>query len=181
MGKKAKAWLFVLLAHFVSNPVVPCSIRGRLYRTLGLDFHDCRILSGLRIDTRNVFIGERSFVNTGVLLEGWGGIRIGSDVNIAPNVSILTSTHDIGGKRRAGQIHSHPVSIGDGAWLGAGAIVLPGTTVGDGAIVCAGALVRQDVAPNTMVGGVPARVIRKLPDARAREIGSSVGLDSATG
>ena len=57
-----------------------------------------------------------------------------------------------------------PVVIEDGAWIGTGALILPGITVGRGSIVSAGSVVNRDVAPNTLVSGVPAVVVRELPD-----------------
>ncbi|MCX6501594.1 MAG: DapH/DapD/GlmU-related protein [Microbacterium sp.] len=63
---------------------------------------------------------------------------------------------------RAGKSTFGEISIGEGVWVGSGAIILPGITIGDGAVVAAGAVVTRDVDPHTLVGGVPARVLRNL-------------------
>lgn len=90
-------------------------------------------------------------------------ITIGARCDIAPEVSFITGTHEPGNvSRRAGVDTARPIRVGDGCWLGTRVTVLGGVTIGDGAIVAAGAVVTKDVPPNTLVGGVPARVIRFL-------------------
>lgn len=90
-------------------------------------------------------------------------ITIGARCDIAPEVCFITGTHESGNAlRRAGEDAARPIHIGDGCWLGARVTVLAGVSIGDGAIVAAGAVVAGDVEPNTLVGGVPARLIRKL-------------------
>ncbi|NTV62282.1 MAG: hypothetical protein HGA65_01930, partial [Oscillochloris sp.] len=80
-------------------------------------------------------------------------------------VVIASGDHEIGPHaHRGGRLIPRPVVIEDGVWIGAGALILPGVTIGAGAIVGAGALVTKSVAPDTVVGGVPARVIRTLAD-----------------
>jgi len=80
-------------------------------------------------------------------------------------VTILTVDHEIGPPdERCGTEVAAPVEIGDGCWLGSHVTILPGVRVGEGAIVAAGSLVTRDVAPNMLVGGVPARVLRNLEE-----------------
>lgn len=108
-----------------------------------------------------VVIGDRSFVNKDGYIRA--GVTIGRSVAVGPIVRLVTDSHEIGLEtRRAGQFHVREIKIEDGVWIGAGATVLGGVTVGRGAIVAAGAVVTSDVAPNTVVGGVPAKLIRKL-------------------
>lgn len=115
-----------------------------------------------RIQDR-ISIGERGWVNAGCYFDVSDTIAIGHDVSIAQQVLILTQTHRLGpSTRRADVLRSAPVTIGDGCWIGARAVVLPGVTIGPGAVVAAGAVVCDDVAPDTLVGGVPARPIRRL-------------------
>jgi acetyltransferase-like isoleucine patch superfamily enzyme len=107
-------------------------------------------------------VGTGVFVNHGCTLNDIGGIEIGDDTMIGPNVSLLTSGHPTAVAERRAGITVAPISIGADVWIGAGAIVLGGVTVGDGAVVAAGAVVRRDVPAATLVAGVPARVVRSL-------------------
>jgi acetyltransferase-like isoleucine patch superfamily enzyme len=107
-------------------------------------------------------VGMNVFINHGCTLNDMGGIEIGDDTMIGPNVSLLTSGHPTAiADRRAG-ITVAPIRIGADVWIAAGATVLGGVTVGDGAVVAAGAVVRREVPPATLVAGVPARAIRRL-------------------
>jgi maltose O-acetyltransferase len=111
----------------------------------------------------NVSVGDRTFVNYGAVLLDPAPIAIGHDVQIATNVQLITATHPVDPEeRRARWELASPVTVEDGAWLGAGAIVLPGVTVGREAVVGAGAVVTRDVPPRTVVAGNPARVLRAL-------------------
>lgn len=111
----------------------------------------------------NIRIGARSFVNFGAVFLDVNTIEIGDDVQIAPNVQLLTARHPVdAAHRRARWESGKPISIRDGAWLGGGAIVLPGISIGAQAIVGAGAVVTRDVEARTVVAGNPARVIRRL-------------------
>ncbi len=110
-----------------------------------------------------IHIGARTFVNFGLIALDVAKIVIGDDVQIGPNVQLLTPTHPIDAElRRAKWEAAKPITIGDNAWLGGGAIVLAGVLVGENSIVGAGATVTKDVPPNTAVMGNPARVFRSL-------------------
>jgi acetyltransferase-like isoleucine patch superfamily enzyme len=107
-------------------------------------------------------VGANVFVNHGCTLNDMGGIEIGEDTMIGPNVSLLTTGHPTAVADRRAGITIAPIHIGANVWIGAGATVLGGVTVGDGAVVAAGAVVSRDVPPATLVAGVPARAIRTL-------------------
>ncbi|MGF1471402.1 MAG: sugar O-acetyltransferase [Rubrobacteraceae bacterium] len=108
-------------------------------------------------------IGARTFVNFGLTALDVARIEIGEDVQFGPNVQLLTPTHPTEAElRRAKWEAAEPITIGNNAWIGGGAIVLAGVTVGENAIVGAGAVVTKDVPPNTLAAGNPARVIRHL-------------------
>jgi acetyltransferase-like isoleucine patch superfamily enzyme len=111
---------------------------------------------------RNLRFGRNVFVNHGCTAMDFGGIDIGDDVMIGPNVHLISSGHPLDPATRRSQITTAPVRIGRGAWIAAGAMVLQGVTVGDDAVVAAGAVVTKDVPPRTLVAGVPAHVIRDL-------------------
>ena len=136
--------------------------------------------AGMRIGEGSLFMGEVVFSGAGdwkalfsvgehTLITGplrvnlGGSVHIGNGVNIGHDCLLLTVDHEIGPQwRRAGPSTHGPIAIHDGAWLGSRVTILPGITVGEGAVVAAGAVVARNVAPHTLVGGVPAKVLRKL-------------------
>ena len=110
---------------------------------------------------RFINIGKNVFINHGGSFLDLGGITIENDVLIGPNVQLITENHPIQpAERKALDLKS--ILIKRNAWVGAGAIILPGVTVGENSVVAAGAVVTKDVPSNTVVGGVPARVIKSL-------------------
>ncbi len=109
----------------------------------------------------NTHLDEDVFINAGCRFQDQGGIYIGDRALIGHNCVIATLNHDMDPAKRANLIPA-PVRIGADAWLGSNVTVLPGMTIGEGAVVAAGAVVTRDVAPRTMVGGVPAKLIKEL-------------------
>ena len=109
----------------------------------------------------NTHLDEGVFINAGCRFQDQGGIYIGDRALIGRNCVIATLNHDMDPAKRANLIPA-PVRIGADAWFGSNVTVLPGVTIGEGAVVAAGAVVTRDVAPCTMVGGVPAKLIKEL-------------------
>ena len=110
-------------------------------------------------------IGARTFVNWGLICLDVGRITIGDDVQIGPNVQLLTATHPIKPEpRRAKWEGSRPITIGDNVWLAGGVIVCPGVTVGNNTVVGAGAVVTRDLPPNVVAVGNPAKVLRSVDE-----------------
>ncbi len=107
-------------------------------------------------------VGDNVFINHGCTLNDMGGIDIGDETMIGPNVSLLTAGHPTGVAERRAGITVAPIRIGANAWIGAGATVLGGVTIGAGAVVAAGAVVTHDVPAATLVAGAPAAVLRAL-------------------
>ncbi|MFI9639459.1 sugar O-acetyltransferase [Micromonospora sp. NPDC051925] len=108
-------------------------------------------------------IGPRSFVNFNAVFLDVARITIGADVQIGPNVQLLTATHPVEpDPRRAKWEAAQPITIGDNVWLGGGVIVLAGVSIGENTVVGAGAVVTRDLPPNVIAVGNPARVIRTL-------------------
>ena len=112
---------------------------------------------------KNIHIGKQVFINMGCKFQDQGGIFIDDGVLIGHNVVLATLNHAMRPERR-GDMLPAPIHIGKRVWIGSNAAVLPGVTIGDGAIVAAGAVVTRDVPENTIVGGVPARVLRHLSE-----------------
>lgn len=113
---------------------------------------------------RNIRIGRNVFINMGCKFQDQGGLTIGDGALIGHNVVIATLNHDLDPARRADVVPA-PVVIGDDAWIGSNATILPGVTIGDGAVVAAASVVTRDVPAGTVVVGSPARVIRRVPGA----------------
>lgn len=123
----------------------------------------CRFLNG-----RKVFLGERNVVNFGCLFDGRKfSIRTGSNVSIGPEATILTLGHDP--RSAIFEDRGGDVVIGDRVWIGYRAIVLPGVSIGEGAVIGAGAVVAKDVEPYAIVVGNPAR---KIGERAAKPHGS---------
>ena len=122
----------------------------------------------------NIHVGNNVSINYRCILNDCNSIVIGNDVLIAPGVQLNTASHPTllderltkdwnphSGEYRW-RTFARPIIIGDGCWIGANATIIGGVTIGDGAVVAAGAVVTKDVEPGTIVGGVPARIIKRL-------------------
>ena len=106
-------------------------------------------------------VGARVFVNFGCVALDVARIDIGDDVQIGPNVQLLTPTHPLDAEaRRAKWEAARPITIRANAWLGGGVVVLPGVTIGEDTVVGAGAVVTRDLPPGVVAVGNPARVLR---------------------
>lgn len=141
---------------------VPDLIRWRLLNAFGLNIQKSRICPEVWFGSKNISIGEGTFINYGCRFNTAGGISIGRACDIAPRVMFITSTHLQGSpSRRAGSSIAEEIKVGDGVWIGAGAIILPGVKIGSGCIIAAGAVVNRDCADNTLYAGNPA-VAKKL-------------------
>ena len=108
---------------------------------------------------QNVKIGKNVVVMTNSLFMSAGGITIEDDVLVAANAQLISNNHD---PEEHQILTCKPVVLKRNCWIGAGATILPGVTVGENAIVGAGAVVTKDVEPNTVVGGIPAKLIKRL-------------------
>lgn len=170
MRKALADWRFAIILYLANRWIawLPShAAREALWRgLLRMDLaRGSSIHLGLRLTTiGGVTIGAGTTIDQGALLDGRGGLTIGRAVTTGLDVCLLTADHDPQSPTFAGRLA--PVEIGDRAWLGTRAMVLPGVKVGEGAVVAAGAVVTRDVAPYTIVGGVPARVIGE----RSREL-----------
>ncbi|AQR72918.1 acyltransferase [Sphingomonas sp. LM7] len=116
-------------------------------------------------DVDGLELGDNVSINRSCNISCSGGITIGDDVSIAHGVSILTTEHgfddpDVPIKRQP--VSRHPVVIESDVWIGAKATVLAGVRIGKGSIVAAGAVVTKDVPANSIVGGIPARVMKQV-------------------
>ena len=132
-----------------------------LFESVG---EDTEIRPPLYIDYGSrITIGARCFANFGLVALDVAPITIGDDVQIGPNVQLLTPTHPVEpGPRRDKWESAQPITIGDNVWLGGGVIVLPGITIGADTVVGAGSVVTKDLPAGVLALGNPARVVRTL-------------------
>ncbi|CCH00533.1 nodulation protein L [Fibrella aestuarina BUZ 2] len=110
---------------------------------------------------RHIRLGKNVFINHACSFLDIGGITIDDDVQIGPRVNLTSENHPLDPADRQTLI-PRPIVIKRNAWIGAGATILPGVTIGENAVVAAGAVVSRDVPPNTVVAGIPAKVVKSL-------------------
>lgn len=148
----------------LSSMLIPTGLRWRLYRAMGIKVSCSRIYPGAFLASgRNVTIGRGAFLNYNAFIDSSAPVEIGDDVSFGMNVSVVTSSHEIGpAGKRAGTGTSEPVTIGAGTWLGSNVAVQPGVTIGAGCVIGAGSLVTKDCEPNGLYLGIPARRVRDL-------------------
>ncbi|MGD0200502.1 MAG: acyltransferase [Bryobacteraceae bacterium] len=112
-----------------------------------------------------VAIGDDVSFGAYLHIWGMGGVTIGNRVMIGSHVAITSLTHDYTAAAMKGTSIARPIVIEDDVWLGTHCVILPGVCVGRGAVVAAGAVVTEDVPPYTVVAGVPARLLKRRPEA----------------
>jgi acetyltransferase-like isoleucine patch superfamily enzyme len=115
----------------------------------------------------DIRIGRRVFINQCCTIYDMGGVDIGDRVMIGPNVNIITAGHPVDPAQRRAYVEAKPIVIASNVWIATAATILGGVTVGENSVVAAGAVVTKDVPANSLVAGVPARVIRSLEGSAA--------------
>ncbi len=138
--------------------------RELLEALLGEVGEDVTIRPPLQVDYgTQIRVGARTFANFGLVALDVAEIVIGDDVQIGPNVQLLTPIHPLeAGPRRDKWEAAKPIAIGDNVWLGGGVIVCPGVTIGADTVVGAGSVVTKDLPAGVLALGNPARVVREL-------------------
>jgi len=139
-------------------------LRYILYRLAGIQTATMNIRPGCRIKFRHLVIGKDTFINDACAFENWALVTIGERCAIGPEVMFCSTSHELGGElRRGGPLKGMPILIGDGCWIGARAVILPGSSIESGCVIAAGAVVSGVCEANGLYGGVPARRIKELP------------------
>lgn len=151
-------YAIVLFGNVVINKLPSRHIRKWFYQMLGAKIGKSFLFRRAEVlFPKGIIMGDHSNVGWFTLLDARGGIRIGNNVSIASYAKLITGSHDIQDPK-FGPVFK-PIVLEDNVWICTGAIINQGVTVGKGAVVAAGAVVTKDVAPYTVVGGVPANVI----------------------
>ncbi|WP_248930944.1 acyltransferase [Paenibacillus hamazuiensis] len=158
---------FPKIQSFIINNIAansPRKVRHKIYKLCGLNTYSHRIMGGCYFLGNNITIGKNIFINYRCFFDSeHQSIEIGENVNIAFGVMFCTSTHKIGHMlNRAGETVGLPIKVGNGCWIGAGAVILPGVTIGEGCIIAAGAVVNKECLPNGLYAGVPAKRMKEL-------------------
>ena len=152
----------------INSYLIPNRVRVMLYKYMGLEIQTNRVRPKCFFNSERVSIGENSFVNYFCQFHSsvkpQGTIKIGENCYIGMNTNICTITHEHGNEhQRAGKNTFHPIIIGDGVWIGANSLILPGVTIGSGCIIAAGSVVVKDCECNCLYAGNPATKIKNLP------------------
>ena len=163
MGRlRAEAFAVKALLIQMNNAVNPEEITQLLSRILDKELQDVAVFTPLYINCgKHITIGKNVFINFDCTFLALGGITIEDDVLIGPKVSLITENHPLNPEERKG-LAGKPILIKKNAWIGANATILPGVTIGENAVVAAGAVVSKDVPDDTVVGGIPAKFIKKI-------------------
>lgn len=164
-----KEFVFLTMANHLPRLHVSDRVRWVLLRLAGMTIHgSCVIWGPVTVRpigaAKNIEIGEGTFINTGAR---FGAPRdrvvIGRNVQIGPRVSFETVNHGLVYEPGRGRgTTTKPIHIGDEVWIGGGATITQGVTIGRGAVVAAGAVVTRDVEPYTVVGGIPAKLVKRI-------------------
>ena len=138
-------------------------LRGLMSELIGKDVPDdfCLFPPIYADFGKNLTIGRGVFINSGCCFQDQGGISIGDGCFIGHQVVFATIDHGLEPEHRHDNYVS-PIKLGKNVWVGSHATILRGVTVGDNAVIAAGAVVTKDVPANTVVGGVPAKVIKQI-------------------
>lgn len=161
MSDKARRITFRLNAAYHT----PDEVRGLLSELFGYKVpQTLRVFPPFYTDFgKNITVGEGVFVNACCHFQDHGGVTIGNGCQIGHNVIFATLNHELAPERRK-KTYPAPIVLGRNVWVGSNTTILQGVTIGDNAVVAAGSVVTKDVAANTVVGGVPARFIKRIED-----------------
>jgi acetyltransferase-like isoleucine patch superfamily enzyme len=159
--------LFYLLYSFVKNLSFPLSnyLRYACLVLFGAKIHSAAIGDGVTVFCPwDLKIGRHTTIGARCTLTAFGGLTIGNDVRIAPNVMILTTDHeyeDANTLIRNQGFKQAPIEIGNDVWLGANIVILKGVSIADGVVVGANSTVTDDIQPYSIAVGSPCKVVGK--------------------
>ena len=162
-GIKRTLNLFLINHVFVGTKPLACNMKRKLLRGIGCPVGDGTTIVGPIECKGTIAIGKNCWIGKNCKVNGNGTVQIGDNCDLGPEVTFQTGGHAIGDRtRRAGEGEIYHQVIGNGTWIGGRSTICNNSTVGNGCVVAACACVVHDVPDNTLVGGVPAKVIRNL-------------------
>lgn len=160
---KRKIYLFLVNKIYVGTNPIFFDKKRKLLNSIGYSIGKNTKIVGPIEWTCEVSIGDNCWVGKNMIAHGNGRIEIGDNCDIAPHVMFLTGNHKIGDSyRRAGTGENHIITVGNGVWIGARSTIVNNIKIGNSSVIAACACVTKDVEKNTLIGGVPAKVIREL-------------------
>ncbi|MGN7485180.1 sugar O-acetyltransferase [Priestia megaterium] len=139
--------------------------RTQLLKELfGLTGENVHVEPNIRVDYGyNIFVGENFSANFDCTILDVCEVRFGDNCILAPGVQIYTATHPLHPtERNSGKEYAKPITFGNNVWIGGSAVINPGVTVGDNVVIASGSVVTKDVPNNVVVGGNPAKIIKKI-------------------
>ena len=162
--KMFRIYLWQFFANNIAGFVLmPIRIRTLIYKLLGMEINNNGFEPNIKFYGKNISIGKGTYINQNCYFNNFAKISIGENCFLAPNVSLITPTHEIGdSEKRAGNFYAKEVNIEDGVWVGANVTIMPGVQVGKGCVIGAGSVVTKDCQPNGLYVGIPAKRIRTL-------------------
>jgi maltose O-acetyltransferase len=157
-----------LMSDVLGNDFIGCKLRAVLLKFLGIQVGSgCTIRGGTYFYGADLILGQKCYLNRNCYFDLSAPVELEDNVVVGHGVTFITAEHAIGSSdRRAGKAVGKKITIGCGAWIGANVTLLPGVAIGSGSVVAAGAVVTKNVAPHTIVAGVPAKVLRRCPMRR---------------
>lgn len=163
LGFKRRIWLFFINHIYVGTRFYENKLF--MMRKLGHEIGEGTKIVGPVFCTGKLIVGKDCWIGKNLVVNGNGCVTIGDRCDIAPEVAFQTGGHMIGtAQRRAGAGVTYDISVGDGCWIGARSTILGGVHIGEGCVIAACACVCNSMEKNSLVGGVPAKIIRKLEE-----------------
>ena len=160
--------IVIFIVNHVLNGTRFFAAKRRLLRSIGYEIGENTKIVGPIHNTGTLRIGANCWIGCNLTVHGNGTVTIGDNCDIAPDVTFLTGGHQMGDhSRRAGKGESYHITVGSGVWIGGRVTLLLNTSIGDGSMIAACACVSKDVPADTMVAGVPAKVMKELEDFAA--------------
>ncbi len=166
--KTLKRYTAIYLVNHVLAGTRSFAAKRRLLRSAGYDIGEGTKVVGPVFCTGRLSIGANCWIGRNFTVNGNGSVTIGDNCDLAPDVTFCTGGHKVGShERRAGQGESYDISVGSGVWIGIRATVLGNTAIGDGSVVAACACVTWDVPADSLVAGVPAKIVKEYKNGAA--------------